>query len=113
MLVTFSMLSTPEAHERHTRWAPTIEEGSIRQQLSTLSAGATDVYFFDPATAFPPPQCGIAPLIRISTRRPAPTQPKTVAPDPGSSIDGHMLEPMQQSVYGALQGVADNKKPQR
>jgi hypothetical protein len=33
----FSMLSTPEAHEKHTRWAPTVEEGSIRQQLSTLS----------------------------------------------------------------------------
>jgi len=28
----------------------------------------TNVYFFVPATTFPPPQCGIAPLILISTR---------------------------------------------
>jgi hypothetical protein len=37
--------------------------------IDTWRAGATDVYFFDPATAFPPPQCGIAPLIRISTQQ--------------------------------------------
>jgi hypothetical protein len=69
MLVTFSMLSTPEAHERHTRWAPTVEEGSIRQQLSTLSVQGRTMFtsFFVPSTAFPPPQCGITPLIRIST----------------------------------------------
>jgi len=36
--------------------------------INSSRAGVTDVYLFVPATTFPPPQCGIAPLIRISTQ---------------------------------------------
>ncbi|KAJ1630405.1 hypothetical protein T492DRAFT_90296 [Pavlovales sp. CCMP2436] len=74
MLVTFSMSSTPEAHERHhTKYAPTVEKGSIQQQLyrhlARREAEANNIYFFVPPTTFPrPPQCGIAPLILFGIR---------------------------------------------